>query len=364
MKRLLNPALVLIIIFFSLSCSTYSVKSDFKDKSVLSKVKNTGIIFRISNGSKITKEELIRNFLYWLSVYEQKGNVTVIADAGNSLTVYNNPQQRFYQLSNEEEYLEYKSLGVVNLYLQNNQNELLNIISKNNLDSIIVYEVYSVISTAMHFFEYDSVLAIADANLNIGYLDHQTDHFESESSFLEELKNEALDKITGRLIENLRDINLLGSLTEGGKKILIKDVGKIKPETEEKPVVKQEDKPADKALEKPEEKTVEKDIEKPAEKETEKPTDKPAEKSPVSTEVKPEEKSAEKQAPATVEKSAENQKDVKPEEKQKDTNTENGTEVKPEKKEEAPPEKKSADDVKPETKPQEKTTPAEAKTSE
>ena len=334
MKRLLNPARILTIIIFGLSCSTYSVKSDFKDKSVLSNVKNTGIIFRISNGSKITKEELIRNFYYWLSVYKKKGNITVISDASDSLTVFHNPQQRFYQLSNEGEYLEYKSLGAVNFYLQKNQNELLNIISKNNLDSIVVYEVYSVISTQMHFFEYDSVLAIADANLNIGYLDHQTDYFESESSFLDEMKSQAMDKITDRLIENLRDIDLLGSLTQGEKKTLIRDTGKSGTEIEVRPAINMSKEPAVKALEKAEEKTEEKDNKNPALKQEE--------KTPGSADAKVEEK----------------------QNVAKDIELESSDTAKPEKKEEVTPEAKSPEKDKPEAKPVDKAPISEEKPAE
>jgi hypothetical protein len=297
MRRSIKAVIFLTVIFFGLSCSTYSIKNDIKDNSILSKIKNAGVIFRISNGSKITEEELIRNFSYWLSVYRKKGNVTVIRDASGSITVFNNPQQRFYQLSNEEEYLKYKSLGVVNLYLQNNQNELLKIISKNNLDSIIIFEVYSVISTQMQFFEYESVLAIADANLNIGYLDHQSDYFESVSSSIDDLKNQTLDKINDRLIDNLRDVNLLGKQTEGEKKVLNKDIDKSKPGAEEKPLVKQEEKPVEKKAERPAEKIAEEPLEKPVEKPAEKPVENILDK-----QVKPVEKPAEKPLEKAAEK--------------------------------------------------------------
>jgi hypothetical protein len=321
MKGLANTALVSILFFFALSCSSYSIKNDIDDNSILSKIKSTGIIFRISNGSKLTKEELIRNCTYWLSVYQKKGNVTVITDASDLLTVFKNPQQRFYQLSNEDDYLKFKSLGVVNLYLQNNQNELVNIISKNNLDSIIIFEVYSIISTQMQFFEYESVLTIADANLNVGYLDHQSDFFESTSSSLDDLKNQTLDKINDRLIDNLRNVNLLGKLTEGEKKILNKDSGKSKAGIEEKTVVKQAEKPAEKKAEKP--------VEKPAEKQTEKQVGKTEEKPAVTSPENPKEI----------------QKDVKPEEKQKDVKTETKAPDKPEKKAEVTPAATSPNEV-------------------
>ncbi|MBN2403272.1 MAG: hypothetical protein JXN64_12855 [Spirochaetes bacterium] len=250
MKRPVSTAFFLIFIIFSFSCSTYSIKTDIADSAVISKIKSTGIIFRISNGSKIKKEELINNCLYWLTVYKKTGNITVIKDASDSLSVFNNPQQRFYQLSNEDEYLKYKSIGVVNLYLQNNQNELLNIISENNLDSIIIFEIYSIISTQMQFFEYESVLAVADTDLNIAYLDHQSDFFESTSSSLDDLKNQTLDKINDRLMDKLVDLNLLGKLTDGGKRVLKKVSDKSEIRTEKKKPVKPADIPAENSAEK------------------------------------------------------------------------------------------------------------------
>ncbi|MFH0975794.1 MAG: hypothetical protein V1874_08425 [Spirochaetota bacterium] len=308
MKSQIKKPLSFIIIFFILSCSSYSVKTDIKDNSSLKKIKNAGVIFRISKGSKITKQESTENLLYWLSVYEKKRNVKVIADAGDQLTYFQNPQQRFYQLSNENEYLSYKSMGVLNLYLQNNQNELLNIISKNNLDGIIIFEVFCVISTQMQFFEFESVVAVADSNLNIAYLDHQIDYFESQSSSLNDLKNQAMDKINDRLMERLHNMDFLGGKTEGERKIIAKPVEISKP-AEKKPE-KTTEKPVEKQAEKKAEKPAEKTSEQPAEKKPEKKINSTIEKSPESA-IKPVEKPAEKPQ--------ETHKDIKTEIKTRDT---------------------------------------------
>lgn len=249
--------LFMLIIFSMLSCSSYSIKTDIEESSILKKIKKTGVIFRIPNSSKITKEESIKNFISWLTIYQKNENIIIINDASDSLTYFNNPQQRFYQLSNENTYLKYKSIGVLNQYLQNNQNELLNIISKHNLDSITIFEVYSIISTQMQFFEFESVLAVVDSNLNLAYLDHQSDYFESESSILNELKNQMLDIINNRLVDHLYDMNLLGKKDEKSKKkiTLSKDISKpedkAKVKTPEKQKDKQAKKSAEKALEKP-----------------------------------------------------------------------------------------------------------------
>ena len=343
MKISYSRLLLMFIIFSVLSCSSYSIKTDVEESSILKKIKKTGIIFRIPNSSKITKEESIKNFLSWLTIYQKNENIIVINDASDSLTYFNNPQQRFYQLSNENTYLKYKSIGVLNQYLQNNQNELLNIISKNNLDSITIFEVYSIISTQMQFFEFESVLAVVDSNLNLAYLDHQSDYFESESSILNELKNQMLDIINNRLMNHLYDVNLLGKKDEKAKRklTLSKDISKpedkAKVKTPEKQKYKQAEKSAEKALEKPK-KTPPISAEKSKEKTAEKSKDAAKENQPseVIAETKkeavpatvPQETKTKETQPATKPTEKDISKNT-PVEKQKDVQKEVKAETKP-----------------------------------
>ncbi len=253
MKRSFITAIFLISIFSLLLCSTYSIKTDIENTQILSKINNIGIIFRVSKNSKITKEELIKNFQYWLSVYKKNKNITIINNANYTIAGFKDPQERFYQLSNENTYLKYKSIGVVNKYLQTNQNELHSIIEKNNLDGLLIFEVFTVISTELQFIEFESVLAILDSDLNIAYLDHQTNNFESESSVLNDLMNQIADKINCRLTDNMQsqNLNILGGQIEGEIKIEKSGEDKKIKKAVEKPLLKSAEKPAVESAEKP-----------------------------------------------------------------------------------------------------------------
>ncbi len=210
MKKKTSIALFLVSIITQFSCSNYLIK----DNELLSKLSKAGIIFRISKSSKISKDEIIKNTQYWLSNYRKEKDITIITETSESIGYFKYPHERFFQLSNENNFLKYKSIGVLNLYLQNNRKELLNILSTNNLDSLIIFEIYSIISTEMQFFDYDTVLAVVDSNLNIAYLDSQTSHIDSESSNLEELKNQTMDKINQNLIEDLQELDFLSKRIE------------------------------------------------------------------------------------------------------------------------------------------------------
>jgi hypothetical protein len=242
MNKIIITAILLICGNLLQSCSTYSIKTDIENSSAVSKIKDAGIIFRVSKNSKIPGEELIKNFSYWMSVHKQNKNISIIANPDDSISGFKTPQDRFYQLSNENSYLKYKSIGVINLYLQNNQDALKKIILKNNLDSLIIFEVFTVISTELQFIEFESVIAVVDSELNIIYLDHQSDNFDSESSFMNDLKNQLADMINRRLIDNMRSLNLIGDLTESRKNAI--NPGKNKPAA-----IPEDKKPIDKSPE-------------------------------------------------------------------------------------------------------------------
>ncbi|MBN2038697.1 MAG: hypothetical protein JW864_01560 [Spirochaetes bacterium] len=226
MKKKITAAIIFTGVITLFSCSTQLIR----DTVTLKGIKNTGIIIRISRGSKISKDDFIQNTLYWLSNYEKNENITVIRDASEDISYYKYTQERFYQLSNENEYLKYKSIGVVNLYLQNNRNELSRIMHRHNLDSLVIYEVYNIISTEMQFLDFDSVIAVVDPGLNIAYLDHFTDHYDSTSTLLDELKNQMMDKINTKLMQDLQYLNLLGGRTEAAYKASSKPAEAEKPE--------------------------------------------------------------------------------------------------------------------------------------
>ena len=136
-------------------------------------------------------------------------NLNYISDCNEDVVFYNSLQERFYQLSDNKIFLRYKSIGVIKLYLRKNEAELKNIISLSDLDGLIIHEIYDVISSEMQFMDFDSVLVIVDKNLNILYMDYQSDEFESIESDLNVVKGHLMDKISQRFIDRLLDLEFI-----------------------------------------------------------------------------------------------------------------------------------------------------------
>lgn len=210
MKKTLHVFLIIIASLLITFCSGFSVKTDIKSGSALSKIKNAGLIFRVSRSSKISKDELNKGSFFYLPLYHSAEKITVISHSNNDIHYYNTNQDRFYQLSDNDSYLKFKSIGAVNYYIRKNENDLKSIISSENLDGLVIYETYSVISTEMLFMDLESVVTILDKNLNILYLDHQSDSFESEFMAVELMKDRLLNIINERLVKVLQDLDILG----------------------------------------------------------------------------------------------------------------------------------------------------------
>jgi hypothetical protein len=222
MNKKLFKIIVLVIIFSISSCSGFDVKTDVDEKPGLSEIKKSGIIVRLANSSKITREEMEKNLSSWLREYELSENIVIIADTSEKINLYMQIDERFFQESIrhreksyfgifwDDDYLSYKSIGTVNSYLKKNEEELKKIITDKSLNGLIIYEIYNVISIGMQFMDFDSVVAVVDNNLNIVYMDHQTNGYEIAEQDSERAKKQMMDKISMRLVEDLQDIDILG----------------------------------------------------------------------------------------------------------------------------------------------------------
>ena len=133
----------------------------------------------------------------------------MITDISDPVVKVNLKSERFYQTSIEDDFLKYKSIGILRVYLRNNSPELKKIIKDNRLDSLIIYEVDSVYSSELQFLDFNSVMAIVDAELNILLLDHQIDLFDISYVTQDGMKHTLLDKISERAVEKFIDLGYL-----------------------------------------------------------------------------------------------------------------------------------------------------------
>jgi len=207
MKKIIKLILPIFILLIGLSCSEFSVKTEINQSQPISKIKSIGLIFRIFNQSRITQENYLKNITYWKSNSKALKDLIILKDYSNAIGYFSSDEDKFFQLSTKNNFLKFKSIGVIKHYLSENESELKKIISENNLEGLIIYEIYSIISTVMQFMDFDSIIIIVDKDLNILYMDHQTDNYESDQYIFEKTRDQLIDKISNRLITKLNSLN-------------------------------------------------------------------------------------------------------------------------------------------------------------
>lgn len=193
-----------------LSCSKFSITKEIDKGSKVSTMKKAGVLLRVSQSGEMDLDDQRNNLSGWISGYKPIRELSIIKDTSEKISYFNSDIERFYQSQVEEgvmsyrhRFLLYKSLGVINLFLRNNSAELKKIISDNGLDGLIIYEVYSVLSTEMQFMDFDSIVLVVDSGLNVLFMDHQSDGFETHEIDIDRIRELLLNNISERLVVNL-----------------------------------------------------------------------------------------------------------------------------------------------------------------
>jgi len=202
--------MVLFIVFIAgISCSSYSIKTDFENSKDISRLKKSGILFRMPNSSIVPFSENQLNLLYFLEGYKTVNDIMIIKNPGMELQQYTSEINRFYQLSDENEFLMYKAMGVVKLYLRDNGEAIDKIMQENGLDSLVLYEVDGHYSAELQYLDINSVVVVVDAEKNIVFLDHQSNGYDINEINTERVRKALLDKISNRLLQTLDGIGFI-----------------------------------------------------------------------------------------------------------------------------------------------------------
>ncbi len=226
MKRYVACVLYLLLIFTFGACSKYYTKTIIKKKSNLSSLKSGGVIIRLSKDSHIDFTKINTNVSNWLRGLKLNVKLQVIDDASDKIKIYESAYDRFYHLSENLDFLEFKSLGQINQYLSSNEDELKKIFAEKNIDNLIFYEIDSTLSIEMRMMDFKSIIFIIDRNFNIIFMDHQKNAYPERRTTWdliaygdvrddidyfnnEELKNLFFDKVTERLLNKLDDLNYI-----------------------------------------------------------------------------------------------------------------------------------------------------------
>lgn len=212
----LKPLLFILIISVLYTCGKYSIKTEIEKSKGIREVKKAGLVLRFSPGNKITIKDQARNISKWFGGYKPIKNIDIIESVSEKVNYYEQDNERFYQrllgddiASTKRGFLKYKSIGLISLFINENKAELKKTLTEGNFDCLIFYEVYSVISGEMQLYDFETVIVITDKDLNVIYLDHQSNDFDSPEFDIEKIKEQLMDKVSERLLHTLEDLDFL-----------------------------------------------------------------------------------------------------------------------------------------------------------
>jgi hypothetical protein len=191
---------VILVVLMAVSCSGFTTRTEINKSGLVEKIKNAGIVLRVQRSGSITLDDYTKNLTFWLSASTSVRKLAMVQNPTDGMSAFTADDDRFFQVAEGDDYLKFKSLGVVNNYLRINEGDLKKAIEQGGYDGLVLYEVYGVISTEMQFISFDTVMVITDKNLNVLYLDHQTNTFESNEMDRDRMKRHLLDKVSNRLI--------------------------------------------------------------------------------------------------------------------------------------------------------------------
>ena len=210
MKRFIYLAAA-VLVSFAVSCSTYHVKDEISESAKLKGAGKAGVIVRVSQKGRVARDEIVTAISKTLPAYRHKRPVELVVDLPSGLTEFMNDSDSFYQ-SSSDEFLRYKSIGVAKSFIRAHEEELKDEMGKSGCDLLVIYEVYTVASVEMQMFKFSTVIAVVDKNLDLVYLDHQTDTRETMSSDLTSIKAEIVNHLSGRFIEKITDFGWIEEL--------------------------------------------------------------------------------------------------------------------------------------------------------
>ncbi|HOD15084.1 MAG TPA: hypothetical protein PK307_13815 [Spirochaetota bacterium] len=206
MKKYGIAALALLLM---VSCSRYHVKNEIKNGSALSKFKNSGIVYRIPQSSPISINRMASSLSQWLGSYQRINALPILDTKDKNIILSKNEFDLFLQMTEDDDFLYYKSLGILNKYLKDNAETLKKLITDNSLDSLIIYEVDPALSAEMQYNDFSSMLIIVNQDLNVEYMDRQYDDYETNEYDKELMQNHLLDEINSRFIDMMFKLKYL-----------------------------------------------------------------------------------------------------------------------------------------------------------
>lgn len=188
---------------FLVSCGSFNVKQDQSDSAKIVGVKKVGIVIRSMKSTNLDNKDYQKNLSSWINGYKEKKSIVIIETSNNKVISYNDDTNRFYQISENNKFQEYKSLGSMKLYVKENETEFRSIIESNQLDALLIYEVQGLTFLEMQFMDIESSICMIDKDLQIVFRDHQDNRYNFDAISEFDANKILLDRASARLIERL-----------------------------------------------------------------------------------------------------------------------------------------------------------------
>ncbi len=198
-----KTALAIIVCSLAFGCSQYKVRTELSDPAAIKSFASAGVIFRMPGSNQFTHSEMENNFEAWIAPSAKKKNVVVVKNVDVSIGIIESDLDRFYQLSDKNTYQKYKSIGVITLFLRNNEQAIKKIFADNQLDSLLIYEVEAGSSSTMQIMTFNSNVVVVDSQMKICFMDHQKNTYDINEWYPDTIKKHLMDKISDRLMQFL-----------------------------------------------------------------------------------------------------------------------------------------------------------------
>jgi hypothetical protein len=199
----------MLVVLTALSCGGMNVKKISSESDAIREVKKAGFIVRTARDVRLTRDDYVKSISHWIAGFVPQKDLLFVADTSDKISFFNSHEDRFYQVDESGDFLRFKSIGVVNLYLRDNRDELKKIMNDHSLDGIFIYEIYGVIANEMQFIDYDTMLVMTDKNLKVIYMDEQ--HFSDDTNELDfdRIKVKFMDSVSERITKTLVSLRFL-----------------------------------------------------------------------------------------------------------------------------------------------------------
>jgi hypothetical protein len=195
-----KPVIIFIVTSLVLSCAQFHVTREIRERDDLSKLKHSGVLFRIPHNSQISLKRFYGSLSRWIEPYKKINKLTIIDTASKNLSMSKGEYDRFLQFSADNDFQYYQALGIITNYLDKNKEELEKLREKYGLDSFIIYEVDTFLSPEMLLAHFRSMIVIVNTKNQVLYMDHQFDTYDIYEIDPQVLKENLLDQISNRFI--------------------------------------------------------------------------------------------------------------------------------------------------------------------